>query len=76
VSESPCNDDGEKSIYLLLQVRSLEGHGVGNDSERNVVLIRDEFAGGERAQARYKSVDVQVGVKTRHKVARIIRGTG
>jgi hypothetical protein len=48
----------ERRVNLLLQVGSLEGHGVGNDSERNEALIRDKFTGGERAQARSKSADM------------------
>jgi hypothetical protein len=46
----------KRGCYLLLQVRSLESHGVGNDSERHKVLIGDEFACGERAQAESKLV--------------------
>jgi hypothetical protein len=75
-SESPCSDGGEKSTYLLLQVRSLEGHGIGKDSERNEVLMRDEFPGDERAQTRSKSAGVQIDVKSGHKVARIQDGGG
>jgi hypothetical protein len=48
----------KRRVYLLLQVGSLEGHGVGNGSERNEVLIRDKFTGVERVQARSKSADV------------------
>jgi hypothetical protein len=61
VSESPGNDSGEKRTYLLLQIRSFEGHGVGNDSERNKVLVRDEFACGECTQAGFKLAHVQIG---------------
>jgi hypothetical protein len=46
----------KRGCYLLLQVRSLESHGVSNDSEGDKVLIGDEFACGERAQAESKLV--------------------
>jgi hypothetical protein len=63
----------KKRLYLLLHVGSLEGHGVGNDSEPNEVLIRDKFTGVERAPARSQSADVQIDVKSRLKGAKIIR---